>query len=252
MQKAMLATTRTFRRIFPVLIALLLLFALNSRAFAASEQSGKNAGGNGQQTKQTGKPEDKGGKSGEKSEKTEKAEKKQYKGISVEKLALAIDSLTDETQKTELTALLDAYIAALEAKDEALTSKTGGLSALSQAASDARTALKTSLEEAGFTLGSILGWQEWKQYPNSEPLDIAAIAAAIAALDDTDANKAGLSDLLAAYQNALTAQAAAAEENMDAAKETTQAAREALLEALYTAGLFPIAETEPEAEAPAE
>ena len=249
MQKAMLATTRTFRRIFPVLIALLLLFALNSRAFAASEQSGKNAGGNGQETKQTGKPEDKGNKSGEKSEKNEK---KQYKGISVEKLALAIDSLTDETQKAELTALLDAYMAALDAKDGALTSKTGDLSALSQAVSDARTALKNSLEEAGFTLGSILGWQEWKQYPNSEPLDLTVIAAAIAALDDTDANKAGLNDLLAAYQNALAAQAAATEENMDAAKETTQAAREALLEALYTAGLFPIAETEPEAEAPAE
>ena len=249
MQKTMLATTRAFRRIFPVLIALLLLFALNSRAFAASEQGGKHADGNGQETKETGKPEDKGGKSGEK---TEKNEKKQYKGVSVEKIALAIDSLTDETQKAELTALLDTYMAALDAKDEALFSKTGDLSALSQAASTARAALKSGLESAGFTLGSILGWQEWKQYPNSEPLDLAAILAAIAALDDTDANKAGLSALLTEYQNALAAQAAAAEENMEAAKETTKAAREALLEALYTAGLFPIVETETPEDVPAE
>lgn len=244
MQKTMLATTRVFRRIFPVLVAMLLLFALNNRAFAASEQGGKHAGGGGSETKQTGKPEDKGGK-------PEKTGKKQYKGISVEKITLAIDSLTDETQKAELTALLEAYTSALDAKDEALIAKTGGMSALSQAASAARAALKSGLESAGFTLGSVLGWQEWKLYPNSEPLDLAAISAVIAALDDTDANKSVLSGLLVEYQNALAAQAAAAEENMDAAKETTQAARDALLEALYTAGLFPIAETTTEEDVPA-
>lgn len=248
MQKAMLATTRVFRRIFPVLIAMLLLFALNNRAFADSEQSGKHAGSGGQETKQTGKPEDKGGKSGE----TPKmAEKKQYKGISVEKIALAIDSLTDEAQKAELTTLLNAYMAALDAKDEALAMKAEDFSALSQTASAARAALKSGLENAGFTLGSVLGWQEWKLYPNSEPLDTAAISAAIAALDDTDANKSVLDGLLAEYQNALAAQTAAAEENMEAAKETTQAARDALLEALYTAGLFPVAETETEEDVPA-
>lgn len=244
MQKAMLATTRVFRRIFPVLIAMLLLFALNNRAFADSEQSGKHAGSGGQETKQTGKPEDKGGK-------PEKTGKKHYKGISVEKIALAIDSLTDEAQKAELTTLLNAYMEALDAKDEALAMKAEDFSALSQTASAARAALKSGLENAGFTLGSVLGWQEWKLYPNSEPLDTAAISAAIAALDDTDANKSVLDGLLAEYQNALAAQTAAAEENMEAAKETTQAARDALLEALYTAGLFPVAETETEEDVPA-
>lgn len=242
MQKAMLATTRVFRRIFPVLIAMLLLFALNNRAFAASEQSGKHAGG-GQETKQTGKPEDKGGKPGEKSHKNEK---KRYKGISVEKIALAIGSLTDETQKAELTALLNAYIAALDAKEEALSSKTGELSELSQTASAARAALKSGLENAGFTLGGVLGWQEWKDYGNAA-LDLEAIAAAIAALDDTDVNKAALSALLNAYQDALNAEETGAEENEETLEQAAETARESLLQALYQTGVFPMREVIPEA-----
>ena len=46
MQKVMLATTRFFRRIFPALIAMLLLFAFQNQAFAA-EGNGSARGGNG-------------------------------------------------------------------------------------------------------------------------------------------------------------------------------------------------------------
>ncbi|MPN40514.1 hypothetical protein SDC9_188052 [bioreactor metagenome] len=121
------------------------------------------------------------------------------------------------------------------------------MSELSQAASDARKALKDGLKEAGFTLGSVLGWQEWKQYQNTES-NLHSIADAIAALEDTDANKALLSDLLKAYQNALTAEAAATEENKEALAETTNAAHEALFEALFLAGLLPMEEPAPDTE----
>ncbi len=178
-------------------------------------------------------------------EKHEEKVKNTYHGISTDKIALAIESVTDEATKLELTALLEAYMAALENKDAALAAKDGSLSELSQLASEARAALKTSLESAGFTLGSVLGWQEWKDYGNSA-LSVEAIAATIAALDETDANKAALSVLLAAYQEALSAAEAGTEENEEALQQATEAAREALLEALYESGIFPLQETVPE------
>ena len=60
------------------------------------------------------------------------------------------DSVTDEATKLELTALLEAYTAALTDKDAALASGGASLSELSQLASDARSALKDGLEVAGF------------------------------------------------------------------------------------------------------
>ncbi len=200
--------------------------------------------------KNTGKPDPDTkvhGNSGQKiKEKTEATERKHYRGISVEKIALAIDAVADEATKAELAALLDSYLAALENKDLALESKEGSLSELSQLASDTRQALKSGLEEAGFTLGSILGWQEWKEWDIETPLDLESITAAIAALDDTDENKAVLAGLLTAYQEALTAFETADEENEDLAKEAMQSARETLLQALYEAGLLPVAEAVPE------
>jgi hypothetical protein len=114
------------------------------------------------------------------------------------------------------------------------------LSELSQAASAARSALKNALEEAGFTLGSVLGWQEWKDYGLEEELDLEGIALAIAALDDTDLNKETLTSLLTAYHTALAALDTATETDEDALKEPADTARDALLEALILSGLYPV------------
>ena len=226
---------RLSTRIFPILLAVLFLMAFSVSSFAESDKTGKD----------TGKPDWTSEKKQEKEEErnqkqNEERAKKTYRGISVEKISLAIDSVTDEETRLALTALLETYIAALSDKDAALGGEGMSLSEPSKAASVARSALKDGLEEAGFTLGSVLGWQEWKEYGN-ETLSLDEISAAIAALDDLDANKAALQDLLTAYQVALTAQETDSEADEDQLKEATQAAREALLEALYTTGIFPLA-----------
>ena len=226
---------RLSTRIFPILLAVLFLMAFSVSSFAESDKTGKD----------TGKPDWTSEKKQEKEEErnqkqNEERAKKTYRGISVEKISLAIDSVTDEETRLALTALLELYIAALSDKVAALGGEGMSLSELSKAAYAARSALKDGLEEAGFTLGSVLGWQEWKEYGN-ETLSLDEISAAIAALDDLDANKAALQDLLTAYQAALTAQETGSEADEDQLKEATQAAREALFEALYTTGIFPLA-----------
>jgi len=230
------------KRVLPALAAVLLLAVFSVSALA---ESGKSDHGTGKPDKTTSQRGNSDQDNGNGQEKHEEKVKNTYHGISTDKIALAIESVTDEATKMELTALLEAYMAALENKDAALAAKDGSLSELSQLASEARAALKTSLESAGFTLGSVLGWQEWKDYGNSA-LNMEAIAAAIAALDETDANKAALSVLLAAYQEALSAAEAGTEENEEALQQATEAAREALLEALYESGIFPLQETVPE------
>ena len=243
------------KRMVPILISLAFLFAISPRALAAGR--GKPIGKPGKpdttqtskpETPQSGKPKAKDTDSpGKPTPSPEDPSNKKYTGISVDKIANAIESVTDSEQQSELTKLLDAYKATLDAKSSALLGKTGSMSELSQAASDARKALKDGLKEAGFTLGSVLGWQEWKQYQNTEQ-NLQSIADAIAALADTDANKALLSGLLAAYQNALAAEAAATEENKETLTEATNAAHEALFEALFLAGLLPMEETAPDTE----
>jgi len=230
------------KRVLPALAAVLLLAAFSVSALAESSKTDRDSGKPDKSTSQRGNS-DKDNGNGQ--EKHEEREKRSYRGISVEKIALAIESVTDEATKQELTALLEAYMTALENKDAALINKDGSLSELSQLVSEARAALKNGLEGAGFTLGSVLGWQEWKDYGN-DALDLEAIAAAITALDDTDANKAALSALLAAYQEALTAAEAGTEENQETLEQATETARDALLEALYQTGIFPLQETVPE------
>lgn len=230
------------KRILPALAAVLLLVVFSVSALAESNKTDRGSGKPDKTTSQRGNS-DKDNGNGQ--EKHEEKVRNTYRGISVEKIALAIDSVTDEATKLELTALLEAYMTALENKDVALSAKDGSLSELSQLASAARAALKTGLEDAGFTLGSVLGWQEWKDYGNTA-LDLEAIAAAISALDDTDENKAALGALLAAYQDALNAAEAGTEENEDALDEVLEAARDGLLEALYESGIFPLQEAVPE------
>lgn len=232
-------TTVLSKRILPALASVLLLVVFSVSALA---ESGKPDRGTGKPDTKTTQRENAGKENGNGQEKREEREKHSYRGISVEKIALAIESVTDEATKLELTALLEAYMAALDSKDAALINKDGSLSELSQLASEARAALKTGLEGAGFTLGSVLGWQEWKDYGNTA-LDLEAIAAAIAALDDTDENKAALGALLAAYQDALNAAEAGSEEEGEALEEALETARDNLLEALYESGLFPLQDT---------
>ena len=228
------------KRVLPVALSFVFLLVFSASAIAES----------GRPERDTGKPDWAGQKGddqkkdrSQKQEREQYREHKTYRGISTEKIALAIESVTDEATKASLSAMLDAYIAALSDKDAALAEGGMSISELSQAVAAARAALKDALEEAGFTLGSVLGWQEWKDYGN-EALDLEGIALAIAALDDADLNKEALASLLAAYEFAIAALDTATEEDEDALEEAAKAAREALLEALYTAGLFPLATPE--------
>ncbi|MDP3447035.1 MAG: hypothetical protein Q8S22_03135 [Eubacteriales bacterium] len=243
-----------YSRVLPVVLCAVLFIVFSASAFAESGKPERETGKaeSGKPERETGKP-DWAGEKREEQEKEREQEKEQaqervkktYRGISTEKIALAIESVTDEATKAELTAMLDAYIAALSEKDAALAEGGMSMSELSQLASAARSSLKDALEEAGFTLGSVLGWQEWKDYGN-EALDLDEIALVISTLDDLDENKTALQLLLASYQSALIAQEAATEEEEDMLREQAEAARDALLEALHETGIFPIAQQEAE------
>ena len=233
------------RRVLPAVTAVLLLAALSASSLA---EPGKSNHGSGKPDTNTAQHGNSGNEKGSGQEKNEEKSKRTYRGISTEQIALAIGSVTDEATRLELTAMLEAYMTALGNKDAALANKDGSLSELSRVASEARAALKNGLESAGFTLGSVLGWKEWKEYGNIA-LDLEAIAAAIGALDDADANKAALDALFAVYKEALNAKETGAEENEEALEQAEETARESLLEALFETGIFPLQDVVPD-EAP--
>jgi len=232
------------KRVLPIALSFAFLMVFSASALAESGKPERETGKPdwaGQQNDDQTKDRDQNKERDQKQERDQEREKKTYRGISTEKIALAIESVTDEATKASLTAMLDAYIAALMDKDASLASGEMSMSELSQAASAARSALKDALEEAGFTLGSVLGWQEWKDYGLvDDSLDLEGIALAITALDDTDLNKETLASLLTAYQTALAALEIATEADEDALKESADAARDALLEALILSGLYPV------------
>lgn len=244
MDRILWKTVRITRRVFPVLLAMLMLLAFSAQALAAPGKSknGSDQSKPGTKTGQKGKSDTKSKETGETPEQTQTEEKTRYHGISVDKITLAIENVSDETTKTELLSLLDAYTTALEKKDGAI-SEGVGLSELAHAASGARKALKDGLEKAGMSLGSVLGWQEWKDWPAGTALDIEQITQVIAGLDSLDENKAVLAELLAAYQKALTAEASATDEDRELLAEAVDTSREALLEALYETGVYPVEET---------
>lgn len=233
---------KRFARILTVVLALVLVFSLSASALA--QGSGDNNGKANQDKTNSGKSDEEHGNGSANANKNGATGKRDYNGINVDKIRLAIESVTDETQKAELTALLDDYLAALDAKTTELTDKGGAsLSELSQAAADARSALKSALETAGYTLGSILGWQEFKyDYTyGGATLNLETIAEKIAALDDSDENKAALLALLDEYQTALDAQATAGEGvDLEALEAAVKDAREALVDALNEAGIVPL------------
>lgn len=169
-------------------------------------------------------------------------------GPNLDKIEQAISALTDEAAKEELTALLDAYEAALEAKQTAVASKdSANLSSLSTAVADAKAALDTALEAAGIVTDELYGVPELAQdgtgRMENRPEDTTAgIKATIAALDDTNENKAALNVLLGAYETALKAQNGANVSNMTQEQirllqDATNKAEQALMEALKNAGL---------------
>jgi len=167
-------------------------------------------------------------------------------GVNLDALREAIETLEDETVKADLLTLLDAYADALSAKQAAVDSKDNAdIATLSQLAADAKDALDAAMTEAGLSLDDLLGAKEAPQdgpgRQISQPaLDTEAIAAEIAALDDANGNKAMLQGLLNAYNAALAAEQngnAPTEEERAALANATNAAKEALQNALRSAGM---------------
>ncbi len=169
-------------------------------------------------------------------------------GVNLDKIEAAIAAVEDETVQASLTALLDAYAEALEAKQAAIAAnETDSIAALAIAASAAKDALDLAMTEAGLSLDEILSTPEQAEDGTGRALgrpelDAESIAAGIAALDDSDANKAVLEGLLNAYQVALQARTAANTASMNgdeiaALDQAVESAEVQLREKLANAGL---------------
>ncbi len=164
--------------------------------------------------------------------------------LDTDEIAAAIATLDDNDEnKATLTSLLAAYEAALAAQTAADTTTLSEeeLQALATAVDTAEEALLTASREAELIGGLGRGqFVNGNAYGNAE-LDVETIASRIAALDDTDANKAALSDLLTAYEAALTAEAAddttLTQTELEALHDATKAAADALKLALENAGI---------------
>lgn len=161
------------------------------------------------------------------------------------KIEAAISTLDDtDANKATLTSLLSSYEAALAAQAAADTStlSEAELQALADAVQSAEEALLEAARSAGVIGGKGRGqFVSGYAYGKAE-LNVDAITAQIAALDDINENKAQLSTLLAAYQTALSAEQSAdaatlTEEEQAALQNATKSAADALKEALENAGL---------------
>ena len=243
---------RTKRYLVGILV-LVMVLAISATALA---DNGRGAGGSGGQPRLGGSPsqppqgtpdpddttEDRQGQRGNGAQNAEQP------GVNTDKIAKAIAALDDEALQASLTALLETYEDALEAKREALDAEdTSNLSTLSSAAGAAKDALDAALEAAGIDTDDLYGVPEEAndgtgRILNRPTLDTTEISATIAALDDTDANKATLTSLLEAYQAALATQNAGdasklTTQEMAQLGDATQKAELALQQALQNAGL---------------
>ena len=189
-----------------------------------------------------------GNSSNNSSSKADKTKAK-IKAPNFNKIEEAIAALTDESVKSSLTALLSAYEAAWTAKQDAVAANdTESLSALTDAITAAKAALDAALVSAGIPVDSVYGKPvlalDGSAHTNRRPtLDTAQIMAAIAKLDDANADKATLTGLLTAYQEALAAFLAANTANMSEEEQlqlafAVRTAEEALLLASREAGLI--------------
>ena len=243
---------RTKRYLVGILV-LVMVLAISATALA---DNGRGAGGSGGQPRLGGSPsqppqgtpdsddttKDRQGQRGNGAQNAEQP------GVNTDKIAKAIAALDDEALQASLTALLETYEDALEAKQEALDAKdTTNLSTLSSAAGAAKDTLDAALEAAGIDTDDLYGAPEEAndgtgRMQNRPALDTTEISATIAALDDTDANKATLTSLLEAYQTALATQNAGdasklTTQEMAQLGDATQKAELALQQALQNAGL---------------
>ena len=170
-------------------------------------------------------------------------------GINIDKIESAIASVSDADAQASLTALLGEYVTAYDARQAAISAdEKGDFSELSIAVSAAKTALDAALEEAGVSTDDIYGVPEealdgtGRMNGNQPDMDSDEIAAAIAALDDADENKAALSALLADYEDALAAvngadASALTTEEWQALEDALKSAEQGLLEGTKDAGV---------------
>lgn len=245
--------TRRTKRYLVGILVLVLVLAISATALA---DNGRGAGGNGGQPKPgglssqppQGTPDPASTTDGRQGQRGNGAQNAEQPGVNTEKIAEAIAALDDETAQANLTALLETYEDALEAKQTALDAKdTTNLSTLSSAVDAAKEALDTALEAAGVSTDDLYSAPEEAndgtgRMQNRPAMDTDEIATAIAALDDTDANKATLTSLLEAYEAALTAQSSAdtsslTDDEIKALADAVQTAEQALLEATKAAGI---------------
>ncbi|NLI53760.1 MAG: hypothetical protein GX417_05470 [Clostridiales bacterium] len=230
---------RRARRTLAIVIALILTLALSATALA---DNGKNDGTPGERPGQSDKTTSDtkpGNRYGNRNA--------EMTGLNVDKIEEAIAALTDEDAKASLTELLNAYIAAFDARQAAVEAKeTDELNDLAEAMATAKAALDAALEAAGISTDTLYGVPEeandgtGRINSNKPALDTDEIAAAIAALTDEDA-KASLTELLSAYQAALAAEQNAdgslTQDELKALSDATKAAEQALLEATKAAGV---------------
>lgn len=230
------------KRYLFTLIAMILSLTLSAAALADNGKSTGRPGG--QQTAQPdGADHSDNGKDKAKGKRNAEME-----GINTDKIEEAIASLTDADAQASLTALLEAYESAWDARQTAIASDSKeDLSSLTDAVTVAKQSLDAALEAAGVDTDTIYGVPEeakdgsGRMNSNRPAMDTTQIAAAIAALEDADENKATLTSLLAAYEEALGAEqnadASLTKEQYKALTDATKAAEQALLEATKAAGV---------------
>ena len=165
--------------------------------------------------------------------------------LDADNVLAAIATLADtNADKATLTSLLNAYQVALAAQNAAnfASLTTQAQEQLMYNVRQAEEALLLAAREAGIIGGNGRGqFVSGYAFGQSE-LDVTSILASIAALDDTDANKATLTTLMEAFSTALAAEAAAdktalTQAEFEALHDATIAAEKALIDALELAGI---------------
>ena len=239
------------KRYLVAVIALFLVFAISTTALAAKGNGGTPpAGGPDAQSGATQKPPSGGNGSGNGGGSQNSNRNKSKIGApNFDKIAEAIAALTDESVKADLTALLTAYESAWTAKQDAVAANdTTSLDTLTAAFTAAKDALDSALAAAGVTLDAVYGvptkaLDGSARTEHRPTLDAEQVLAAIATLDDTNADKATLTGLYTTYQTALAAFQAAdtatlSEEEQQALAYAVRSAEEALLLAARDAGII--------------
>ena len=240
------------KRYIAAVIAIVLTLAFSAIALADKGNGGGAQPPNGPdaQSGATQKPpQGNNGSSTGNGNQKDKRSKAKIGAPNLDKIAEAIAALTDETVKADLTALLSAYEAAWTAKQDAVAAnETDTLATLTDAITSAKAALDAALATAGIPMDTVYGAPvealDGTAHRNRRPvLDADQILAAIATLDDTNADKATLTSLLETYQDALAAMQAAdttalSEEEQQTLAFALRQAEEALLLASREAGLI--------------